>query len=227
MAIDLTKKSKISLSKVVLEKVGDSTKVNLSKSDEHIIINLNWTQNKSGGLLSSLLGKNRGIDLDLGCFYELNNGQRSVIDGLQFSHNRGGTKNRQTRQGCYTDLPYIWHCGDDRGGTHQSSGENILINPKGVRAICRIVVYCFIYEGLAQWQESDAVVTVQLPNHPDIVVEMGNQNDKRGFCAIASIDFNGFDMSVRKEITFHNGHKECDDYYGWGLEWSAGVECRL
>lgn len=92
MAIDVTKKPKISLSKVVLEKTGDTHKVDLSKSNEQITINLNWTKNKNSGLFANLFNKNQDIDLDLGCYYELNNGEASVIDGLQFSHNRGGAK---------------------------------------------------------------------------------------------------------------------------------------
>lgn len=223
MAIDITKKSRVSLSKVVLAKTGDSTKVNLSKSNDNIVINLDWTQNKGGstGLLASIFGGNQSIDLDLGCFYELNNGICSVIDGVQFSHNRGGAKNKQTRQGCYTDLPYIWHCGDDRG-KDSSSGENILVNPQGVHAIRRMVIYCFIYDGIARWSDSDAVITIKVPNQPDIVVEMGKQNDSRRFCAIASIYFNGCEMSVTKEVTFHGNHEDCDRCYGWGLNWGAG-----
>lgn len=149
MAIDVTKKPKISLSKVVLEKSGDSHRVDLSKSNEQITINLNWTQKKNAGLFANLFNKNQDIDLDLGCYYELNNGEASVIDGLQFSHNRGGAKNQRTRQGCYTQAPWIWHCGDDRGSGSQS-GENILVNPNGAEAIRRIIVYCFIYDGIAK-----------------------------------------------------------------------------
>lgn len=53
-----------------------------------------------------------------------------MIDGLQFSHNRGEERNQRTRQGCYTEAPYIWHCSDDRGAGN-NSGENILVNPQG------------------------------------------------------------------------------------------------
>lgn len=221
MAIDVTKKPKISLSKIVLEKSGDSHRVNLSKNDDQITINLNWTKKKNSGIFANLFNKNQDIDLDLGCYYELINGDSSVIDGLQFSHNRGGGKTQQTRQGCYTKAPWIWHCGDDRGYQSQS-GENILVNPNGIEYIKRIIVYCFIYDGIANWGESDAIVTVKIPNHPDIIVEMGRQMDPRTFCAIATIEFSGTQMSVRKEITFHNGHKECDKYYHWGFNWGAG-----
>lgn len=223
MVIDVTKRPKISLSKVVLEKSGDSTKINLGKNDEQIVINLNWSQNpyKTEGFFANIFGKNNAIDLDLGCYYELNDGHCSVIDGVQFSHGRGGAKNQQTAQGCYTDAPWIWHCGDDRSGSNQS-GENILVNLKNVSYIRRIIVYCFIYEGVAQWQDCDAVLTIKIPNQPEVVVEMGKQTDKRNFCAIASIEFDGQSMSVKKEITFHKGHAECDQYYGWGFSWGKG-----
>ena len=85
------------------------------------------------------------IDLDLGCFYELRDGKKMLIDGLQFSHGRGGSRDKQTRQGCYTHSPYIWHQGDDRGGSSES-GETILVNPAGASNIKRIIVYTFIYK---------------------------------------------------------------------------------
>ena len=223
MAIDVTKRPKVSLTKVVLEKTGDSHRIDLSKApDQNIVINLNWTQQKKTGLIANLFGGKKEIDLDLGCFYELRNGQASLIDGLQFSHNRGGARNQVTRQGCYTQRPWIWHCGDDRGGS-SASGENILVNPQGISDIRRMTIYCFIYEGVARWDESDAVVTVKVPNQPDIVVEMGKQYSSKGFCAIAEIEFGeNRQMIVRKAVTFHDSHKDCDRYYDWGFEYSAG-----
>lgn len=212
----------VSLNKVVLEKKGDAHRVDLSKTtDQNIVINLNWSQGEPKGFFGKLFGSNQEIDLDLGVYWELKSGHSSVIDGLQFSKGRGGPKNRFTRQGCYTDLPWVWHCGDDRGTT-TSSGENILVNPKGIGDLKRLIVYCFIYEGAARWAESDAVVTVKVPNQPEIVVEMGKQTDPRTFCAIASIEFDGSAMSVRKEVTFHRGHADCDKHYGWGMNWEAG-----
>ncbi|MFA9486313.1 hypothetical protein LU276_02305 [Moraxella haemolytica] len=223
MAIDVTKKPKISLSKIVLEKSGDAARVDLSKNnDSAIVINLNWSQSKKpNGLLAGLFQKHQEIDLDLGCYYQLKNGQSGVIDGVQFSHNRGGARNQQTAQGCYTQSPWVWHCGDDRVGS-SATGESILVNPQGILDIRQLIVYCFIYDGVAKWNESDAIVTIKIPNQPDVVVEMGRQTDGRKFCAIAMIDFSGNHMTVRKQITFHRGHKDCDDYYKWGFNWGAG-----
>jgi tellurite resistance protein TerA len=216
----------INLEKITLEKQGDSHTINLSKngsiSSKEIVINLNWTQDSGKkGFLSNIFSGSKAIDLDLGCFYSLKDGQKTVIDGIQFSHGQGGPKERSTKQGKYTGVPWIWHTGDDRTGS--GNGENILVNPAGIHEIHRIIVYAFIYEGVAKWDETNAVVTIKVPNNPDIVVEMGKLNSPHKFCAIAEILF-GSDstITVKKLVTFHGGHSDCDRTYQWGMKWTAG-----
>jgi tellurite resistance protein TerA len=216
----------INLEKITLEKQGDTHTINLTKggsiSSKEIVINLNWSQgNDKKGFLSSLFSP-KPIDLDLGCFYQLNDGQKTVIDGLQFAQNQGGSKDRLTRQGRYTGIPWIWHTGDDRG-TAAGSGENILVNPAGINDLKRIIIYTFIYEGVAKWAETNAVVTLKVANNPDVVVEMGKQYASQKFCAIAEILFDSnSNITVKKLITFHDGHGECDKVYKWGMSWQAG-----
>lgn len=147
---------------------------------------------------------------------------KSVLDALQFAHDCGGPRNKLTRQGCYTQRPWVWHTGDDRSGT-SAEGENILVNSDGIKELKRIVVYCSIYEGVARWAETNAVVTIKVSDNPDVVVEMGKQTDARKFCAIADITFDGNGgMTVKKLVSFHNNHEECDHAYSWGMKWSVG-----
>jgi len=212
---------------IKLEKQGDSHKIDLTKrgdnTSKEIIINLNWSQEKQSAW-SKLWSGDKSIDLDLGVWYELRDGDKSCIDGLQFARGQGGSKNQRTRQGCYIQKPWIWHSGDDRSGA-SAEGENMLINPQGVTDLKRLTVYCFIYEGAAKWAETNAVVTIKVPGNPDIVVEMGKQYSSQTFCAIAEILF-GEDnsMTVRKLVTFHNGHSDCDKAYNWGMQWRAGTK---
>jgi tellurite resistance protein TerA len=212
----------INLNKITLEKQGDSHKIDLTKhgdsASKEIVINLNWTQKK--GFWAALTQS--AVDLDLGCWYELRDGSKSCIDGLQFAHGQGGSKNQLTRQGCYTQKPWIWHSGDDRSGS-AAEGENMLVNPQGTGDLKRITIYCFIYEGAAKWAETNAVVTIKAPDNPDIVVEMGRQYSSQKFCAVAEILF-GTDhsMTVKKLVTFHSGHGDCDKAYNWGMQWKAG-----
>lgn len=205
---------------IVLEKSGDKHRINLTKATStpgEIKINLDWSK---GGFFKRMFGGD--MDLDLGCFYELRDGTKMLIDGLQFSHGRGGSKDNQTRQGCYTKAPYIWHKGDDRGGSSES-GETILVNPTHISEIKRIIVYTFIYEGAAKWADTNAVVKVSVPGCEDVIVQMGQQSSLKKFCAIASIEIgNDNSMTVQKLITFHDGHADCDRRYGWGFNYSPG-----
>jgi uncharacterized protein involved in tellurium resistance len=215
-------------SKVTLKAKGDAHTFTIKQKDsiDEIMINLNWKTN---------------ADLDLGCFYELhpassngggffsklmssdNEANFSVIDGVQFSQGRGGGRNQQTSQGCYTKRPWIWHMGDDRTGAQSAEGETILVNPQGYSEFKRIHIYAFIFEGVSRWNQTDAVVTLKVPGNPDIVVEMGNQNNQEGMCLIATLDFIGGDqIRVQKQVSFHHGHSAADKAYGWGLKWQAG-----
>ncbi|MDR0864365.1 MAG: stress protein [Candidatus Symbiothrix sp.] len=209
---------------IKLEKHGDTHRIDLTKDGDNaskeIVINLNWTQGQQSSW-SKFWNGNKSIDLDLGVWYELQNGAKSCIDGLQFARGQGGARNKVTKQGCYTQKPWIWHSGDDQSGS-SAEGENILINPRGLSDLKRITVYTFIYEGVAKWAETNAVVTVKVPGNPDIIVEMGNQYSLQTFCAIAEIVFDSNSMTVKKLVTFHGGHSDCDKAYSWNLQWRAG-----
>jgi len=201
---------------IVLEKSGDQHRINLEKTSSssigEIVINLDWSKGDAAN----------AIDLDLGCFYELRSGKKMLIDGLQFSRGRGGDRHHVTRQGCYDMSPYIWHQGDDRG-TGDSSGETILVNPQGINEIKRIIVYTFIFEGVARWAETNAVIRVKVPGNEDVVVEMGKQSNTDRFCAIAELDFGGDNsITVKKLVTFHDNHSSCDRQYGWGFNYAPG-----
>lgn len=206
---------------IVLEKSGDRHRIDLTKGgitiQGEIKINLDWSK---GGFFKQIFSG--ATDLDLGCYYELKNGQKSLIDGLQFSHGRGGSKNQLTKQGCYTQAPWVWHQGDDRGGGTES-GETILVNPNGIKELKTIVVYTFIYEGAAKWSDTNAVVKVSVPGSEDVKVEMGAQTSSRKFCVIARIDVNpdgSFD--VQKLVNFFDGHRGMSEHFGWGFSFTPG-----
>jgi tellurite resistance protein TerA len=208
------------LSKVKLESKGDSHTIKLKSksSSDGIIINLNWKTS---------------ADLDLGCFYELKpaggflsslaGGSKMVIDGLQFSNGRGGSKNQNTKQGCFTKSPWVWHQGDDLSGSQSNDGEFIHINPQGYNDLKRVHIYAFIYEGVASWSQTNSLVTINVPGQQPIEIEMGRQSSSKTFCVLATLDFLGNDqIKVSKQVTFHGGHAEADRTYGWGMKWSAG-----
>lgn len=197
---------------IILEKNGDKRKISLSKEQTipgEILIQLDWNQ-----------GGDNPMDLDLGCFYELRSGPKSLIDALQFSKGRGGNRHQVTKQGSYDYAPYIWHTGDDRIG---GKGEAIIVNPTGINEIKRMTIYTFIYKGATKWSETNAVIRVKVPGQEEIVVEMGIQNTNKRLCAIAEIEFGGDNsITIRKTVSFHDNHSNCDAMYNWGFKYNVG-----
>jgi tellurite resistance protein TerA len=202
MAIELKKGSKISLEKKGSASLGE------------ILVNLNWNQGggEKKGFFASLLGgeKKGGVDLDLGCLYELKNGQKGAVQALG---NAFGTLNA---------APYIALDGDDRTGA-STEGENLRINGGMVAQIKRILVYTFIYEGAANWKEVDGVVTLKYPGQEDIIVRMDEYGSSQTMCGIAMLENrNDETFTVEKIVRFYDGHEALDRAFGWGMNWVVG-----
>ena len=199
MAISLEKGQKVSLQKKSAAGLGE------------ILVNLNWNARpQKQGFLSSLLGGGQGIDLDLGCLYELKNGQKGAVQALG---NAFGALDRP---------PYVALDGDDRTGS-SAAGENLRINGNRIADIKRILVYTFIYEGIANWQQANAVVTVKYPNAEDIIVRMDTFNSSKIMCGLALFENqNDQTFSVEKIVQFFSGHEELDRAFHWGIQWKPG-----
>lgn len=199
MAINLQKGQKVSLEKKSSTGLGE------------ILVNLNWNSRPvKQGFLSSILGGSKGIDLDLGCLYELKNGQKGAVQALGNSF------------GSLNQAPYISLDGDDRTGA-ATAGENLRINGNKLSEFKRILVYTFIYEGVANWQQADAVVTIKYPGAEDIIVKMDTFNSSNIMCGLALFENqNDQTFSVEKIVQFYNGHQALDKAFNWGMQWKAG-----
>ncbi|MEM9756452.1 MAG: tellurium resistance protein TerA, partial [Pseudomonadota bacterium] len=197
----------VNLSKVSLTK--DKRTVSLQKSDGRfgkVRINLNWNQRKQGGFLG--FGKT-GIDLDLGAFVEMADGQRGVIQALGNSF------------GDFHRAPFIKLLGDDRTGA-VSDGEWLEVNGDNWSSLRRVLVFAFIYEGVANWQETDGVIRVLVPDQPEVEVRMNEYGSRYGMCAVAELRNNSGQIEVERKVDFFPSHKEMDEAGGWGFRWKAG-----
>ncbi|QUL56810.1 TerD domain-containing protein [Paenibacillus tritici] len=170
-----------------------------------ILINLNWFQKKTPGWFGS-----KGVDLDLGCLFELKNGLKGTVQALGESF---GSLNRP---------PYISLDGDDRTGSI-ATGENLRINGHYLSEISRVVIFAFIYEGVTNWAEADAIVTIKQQSGPEIEVRLDEHNNNKGMCAIAMLrNQQDETFSVERLVEYFAGHEELDQRYHWNLRWEAG-----
>lgn len=203
---------KVNLSKITLDKSRSSISLDKKAGEEfgEIKINLNWHRGSGkGGFLSALTGKSGGIDLDVGCLFEMQDGWKGAVQALGNSF------------GDYNNEPYIHLLGDDRTGS-VSDGEWLRINGKQWRSIRRVLVYAFIYEGAPNWRTTDGVVTLHVPGQPPIEVRVSEEGGSQGMCAIALLENVGGSVKVSREVRFFKGHRLMDEAYRWGLNWSAG-----
>ncbi|KMK68664.1 TerD family protein [Puniceibacterium sp. IMCC21224] len=203
-------KPSVNLTKVSLTK-NEST-ISLKKDDGkfgRIRVNLNWNQKKkSGGLFG--MGK-RGIDLDLGAFVEFQTGEFGVVQALG---------------NCFGDLgalPYTKLMADDRTGT-STDGEWLEINGDAWSKFRRVLIFAFIYEGVANWQETDGVIRLMVPGQPEVEVRMNElgASNRDGMCAVALLENQNNQIRVNREVRFFAGHEPMDNAYGWGMRWRAG-----
>lgn len=192
MAVELRKGQKVNL-------------VKGGKSLGEILINLNWSQPKRG-----LFFKPKGVDLDLGCLYELKNGVKGCVQALGNSFGR------------LNAVPYVALDGDDRTG-EAAGGENLRVNGEMISQIRRLLIYTFIYEGVANWKQADGVVTIRCPGSEGVIVRMDEYATSQRMCAIAMLEnSNDETFSVEKIVRFFSGHEAMDRAFGWGLRWTPG-----
>lgn len=199
MAINLQKGQKVSLKKSSAQGLGE------------ILVNLNWNARpEKKGFFAGLMGGGQPIDLDLGCMYELKDGSKGVVQALG---NAFGALNQP---------PYIALDGDDRTGA-STAGENLRVNGNQISQIKRVLIYTFIYEGIANWKQADGVVTIKYPGAEDLIVKMDDYNSSERMCALALFEnMKDETFSVEKLVQFYTGHETMDRAFGWGLRWKAG-----
>ncbi|MDM5190596.1 TerD family protein [Bacillus sp. DX4.1] len=205
----------INLSKIELKKSGDT--INLQKTDKplgEIAVNLNWSkqkEQKQKGFFTSLMaGGSSLVDLDLGCLFEFKDGWKDVVQPLGNIF------------GSFYDEPYIHLDQDDRTGA-SVNGENLRINGDMVHEIKRILIFSYIYEGIANWSQVDGVVTLKQQNGPDIIVKMDEHRNGFNTCAVAMLEnVNDETFKVQRLVKYFKGHKEMDRHYKWGMNWVAG-----
>lgn len=170
---------------------------------EQVKVNLKWDNQQ---------------DLDLNCFVELNSGRRVILQplGRQF--------------GALETSPFVLHSGDDRLGS-SDDGEFIFAEMSNLQHIKRIVFYATIYSGASNWSQTDAVVTIYVPGHGEIVVPLNEQNseNRQNKCALCTVGIDGRQLSVERHVTFHKSNlfehtdgrtvDEMDVQYDFGMNW--------
>jgi tellurite resistance protein TerA len=176
----------------------------------NVSINLKWNQGeKKKSFLGLRIGTEKtNIDLDLGCLYEMKNGQKGCVQALGKLF------------GSLNDKPYMQLASDDRTG-ESKDGEFLTINGNQWDQIKRVLVYAFIYEGVSSWSKADGIIHLK-SDVSEIDIALDNPRDGQNMCAIALLENVDGKMVVTKLNEYYSGHEPMDHAHSWGLNWVSG-----
>lgn len=202
---------------ISLTKRGEQVSLTKGGGSGPVRINLNWDQQAGkpaggGGRFRKMLNNaagGGGIDLDLGCLFELTDGRKGVVQALGNAF------------GSLDGPPWIKLDKDDRSG-EATDGENLFISDAHSADIARVAVFAFIYEGVAKWSQAAAVVTIHPPGGDPIRIELDGAEDGKGMCSICTVEGGGGGYVVQREVQYVGGHRDLDALYGWNMNWTRG-----
>jgi tellurite resistance protein TerA len=155
-----------------------------------------------------------GVDLDLGCLYELENGERGAVQafGEMF--------------GSFEGAPYIQLSGDDRTGCDDDDDdgedETLRVNGREWHKIRRILIYFYIYDGANCWSEVRPEVIIRVPGEPEMVITPHTYESHLAVCAVAGIENLRGGIKITNYTEYYPGHAEMDRAHGYGLHWEDG-----
>ena len=103
------------------------------------------------------------------------------------------------------------------------NGENLRINLAHAAAIHRVLVFAYIEEGAARFDEAHGVVTLHPQGGGQIEVLLDETAGDNTMCAVALIESVDGEFTVRREVRFlHGSQRALDTAYAWGMQWRTG-----
>jgi len=202
----------VNLSKITLTKSAPA--VSLTKQGTttgQLRVNLQWTARSGSQSKGFFKLKEKSIDLDLGCMWELTDGSKGVVQALGNAFQSPGVGG-----------PIVRLDADDRSGA-SAAGENLFVDLSQSQYIKRILVFAYIYEGAPNWASANATVTLFPVSGPEIEMRLDEPDPNARFCAIAMLENRGGEMTVNREVRYIRGsQRTVDETYGWGMRWEAG-----
>ncbi len=204
----------------VLSRTGESEIINPHEHGfENIRISLSWdemrVENKSfpGKFFKKYVTK--PVDIDLGCLYELQNGERGVLQAFGDCY------------GAFNEPPYISLSEDERTGETVGDDEYLMINGKHWPEIKRLLLYVYIYDGAPHWASIKPRIFIDVPGERDMEARLGVTDSKLVLCAVGGIENVRNGMKIVNFTEYFPGHAEMDRAFGFGLQWADGEKPRL
>jgi tellurite resistance protein TerA len=201
-----------------LDKSGESGLIHPPENGfDNIHIGLAWDNmvvEKAGGFMGLIKKmQKQGVDLDLGCFFELTNGTRGVLQpfGNLF--------------GALDKIPYIKSSGDERTGDADGDDEVLTINGQKWPEIKRVLIYTYIYKGAVDWSKIKPEVNIKIiDSEAPIIIKPGLKTTNMTVCALATIHNVKNSIQIKTHGEYFTSQAAMDRAFGYGLEWEDGAK---
>lgn len=154
--------------------------------------------------------KKQGVDIDLGCLYELQDGTRGCIQAFG------------ELMGDFAEAPFITLSGDERTGDKPGEDEFLRVNGAQWDKIKRILIYAYIYAGNACWGDIKPQMQISIPGEHPVVVMPSVAKSELAVCAIATMENVRNGMRLTNHSEYFPGHDEMDRAFGFGIQWTDG-----
>jgi tellurite resistance protein TerA len=173
--------------------------------------NITMAESK-GGILGRFVKKvaRQGVDIDLGCLYELQDGTRGCIQAFG------------EMMGNFNEVPFITLSGDERTGDTPGDDEFLRINGAQWNEIKRVLIYAYIYGGAASWSVIKPQIQLSIPGEYPMVVTPTVNKSELAVCAIAEMENIRNGLRLTNHSEYFPGHNEMDRAFGFGIAWTDG-----
>ncbi len=202
----------------MLDKSGESGLISPPEGGfSNMHIGLAWNNiivEKAGGFMGLMKkAMKSGVDIDLGCFFELKNGTRGILQPFGNLH------------GNLDDIPYIALSGDERTGDKEGDDEYLTINGQKWSEIERVLIYTYIYKGSSDWSQIRPELSINIEKgEENLVIKPGLKTNNMTVCALASLKNvkNGIQIMTHGE--YFTSQASMDRAFGFGLNWEDGAK---
>lgn len=151
-------------------------------------------------------GSARGVDIDLVCIYETDEGEKGTVQGLGNEFGRLGK------------APYVLLHNDERN----AGSEVMEVNLARIHQLRRLMFFVYAYSGASTLAKvKNARVTIQHPDYAEpIVVELGTVKTRS--CTLVEITVDpvtGVQQLIEVVRHIEGTHRAVDRAFGWNINW--------
>jgi len=184
---------------------------------DNIHIGLAWNNiivEQSGGFMGLLKkATKQGVDLDLGCFFELQNGTKGILQPFGELY------------GNLDQMPFMALSGDERTGDSDGDDEFLTINGIKWPELKRVLIYTYIYKGTSDWSQIQPDLSVQIfEGQSELHIKPSLKTTNMTVCALATLKNVKNAIQIVTHGEYFTSQASMDRAFGFGLNWEDGAK---